>query len=360
MVKALVTGGTGFVGSHVVRTLLDGGHTVRVLHRTTSKLDALAGLTYESALGDVLEEEALRAACTGCDWVFHVAAVADYWQADQSHLFAINVEGTRRVLRAAREAGVRRVIFTSSAAAVGFGEDRQPADETIDFSLSPHEFPYGYSKLKAEEVARYAVREYGQDIVTVNPVIVLGPGDLNLISGRFITEMQRLQWTIPVSSGGIGVVDVRDVARWHVLAAERGRTGERYILGTANYSLRDWYALCAQVVGVAAPFLTLPDFVLPYAASTIEALQKAGIQLPVDASQTRLGSRKIHFDSHKTHRELGPPQFDMYTSLEDTYTWYRDHGYLHDDALARFIAVLGRWLGVPGSDPKRRPAPEHT
>jgi dihydroflavonol-4-reductase len=346
MVKALVTGGTGFVGSHIARALVDAGHTVRILHRKSSKLDALKGLAFESAIGDVLEENALRAACEGCEWVFHVAAVADYWQADQSHLFAVNVEGTRRVLRAAREARVKRVVFTSSAAAVGFRDDGKPSGESLDFTLSPHEFPYGYSKLKAEEVARYAVKAYEQDIVTVNPVIVLGPGDLNMISGRFITEMLRLQWTIPVSSGGIGVVDVRDVARWHLAAAERGRTGERYILGTANYSLRDWYAMCAQVVGSAPPFLTVPDFVLPVMAALIERLQQAGIKLPVDASQTRLGSRNIHFDYRKAHRELGAPQVDMYTSLEDTYRWYRDNGYLRRDWLAEVITALGRWLGL--------------
>ena len=346
MVRALVTGGTGFVGSHVVRALIDAGHEVRVLHRTTSKMDALEGLAFESAIGDVLEEDAVRAACEGCAWVFHVAAVADYWQADQTRMFAVNVEGTRRVLRAARAAGVQRVIFTSSAAAVGLRKTGKPSDETNEFDLNPHEFPYGYSKFKAEQVAQYAVRTYGQDVVTLNPVVVLGPGDLNMISGRFITEMLRLQWTIPVSSGGIGVVDVRDVARWHLAAAEQGRTGERYILGTANYGLRDWYALVAQVVGVAPPFLPVPDFVLPPLASVIQMLQNAGVSLPVDASQTRLGGRNIYFDYRKTHGELGPPQVEMRRSLEDTYRWYRDHGYLKPDRQAALIAALGRRFGL--------------
>lgn len=346
MVKALVTGATGFVGSHVTRALLEAGHEIRVLHRTTSKLDALAGLQYESVIGDVLDEEALRAACDGCDWVFHVAAVADYWQADQTHLFAVNVEGTRRVLRAAREAGVGRVIFTSSVAALSGREDDQPADETMRFNLRPHEFPYGYSKHLAEDVVRHAVETYGQEVVIVNPTVVLGPGDLNLVSGRFITEMLRLQWTIPVSSGGIGVVDVRDVARWQLVAAEKGRTGERYILGTANYSLRDWYALCAQVVGVAPPFIPVPDFVLPIVARFVDIMRGLGVSLPVDSAQTRLGGRNIYFVYDKTHRELGPPQVTMRQSLGDTYDWYKANGYLKDDRLAKLIAVLGRVLGV--------------
>jgi dihydroflavonol-4-reductase len=346
MVKALVTGGTGFVGSHIVRALVEAGHDVRVLHRASSRLDALKGLPYESALGDVLDEDALQAACADCAWVFHAAAVADYWQAEYSRMFAINVEGTRRVLRAARMAGVQRVIFTSSAAAIGLNNDHQPADGRRDFNLRPHEFPYGFSKHKAEQVVRHAVQAYGQDVVTVNPVIVLGPGDLNMISGRFITEMRRLQWTIPMTSGGIGVVDVRDVARWQLAAAEHGRTGARYILGTANYSLSDWYGMVAQVVGVAPPVFTLPDALLPLVASAVEALRQAGVNLPVDAAQVRLGARQIHFDYQRTHDELGAPQIDMYRSLTDTYAWYAAHGYLQPDALADTIARLGRWLGL--------------
>ena len=276
MVKALVTGATGFVGSHIARELVEAGHEVRVIHRKTSKLTALAGVRYESVIGELLDEATLEEACAGCEWVFHVAAVADYWQADYSRMVAVNVEGTRRILQAARTTGIKRVIFTSSGAAVGFRNDGKPADESLDFNLTPHEFPYGWTKMMAEYVARNAVEQFGQDIVILNPVIVLGPGDLNMISGRFITEMARLQWTIPVSAGHIGVVDVRDVARWHLIAAEQGRSGERYILGTANYSLLDWYTMCAQVVNVAPPFLQVPRFILPIMATLIELFTTLG------------------------------------------------------------------------------------
>ena len=346
MVKALVTGATGFVGSHLARVLIEAGHELRILHRATSKLDALAGLAYDSVIGDVLDEVALRAACAGCDWVFHVAAVADYWQADQSKLFAINVEGTRRVLRAAREANVARVVFTSSAAALGLGDDDRLIDETMRFDLRPHDFPYGYSKYLAEDTALHAVKTYGQDVVIVNPVVVIGPGDLNIISGRFITEMARLQWTIPVSSGGLGVVDVRDVARWHLAAAEQGRAGQRYILGTANYSLHQWYAMCAQTVGVAAPLIPVPNLMLSLIARVVEVLQRTGLTLPVDAAQTRLGKRKLRFDYRKTHHELGPPQVEIHDSLKDTYDWYQTHDYIERGQLAVFIGALGRVLGI--------------
>jgi dihydroflavonol-4-reductase len=325
--RALVTGGTGFVGSHVARALVDAGHTVRILHRKTSRLDALAGLTFESALGDILDADALRVASEGCDWVFHVAAVADYWRADVVKMFEANVEGTRRVLQAAQDAGVKRVVFTSSAGAVGLRDDGLPADESHAFNLPPKRFPYGYSKSLAEGVVRAAV-ENGQDVVTVNPVVVMGPGDLNMISGNFVTQIKRFGRFTPVTTGGVAVIDVRDVARQHLAAAERGKTGERYILGAANVPYPEWFAMIADVVGAPRPFLKVPGFLLPIAAAGIDLARKLGIETPVDADQTRLGARNLFFDYNKARRELGEPQIDMRRSLEDTYAWYVEHGYI--------------------------------
>ncbi len=325
--KALVTGGTGFVGSHIVRALGEAGHTAHVLHRTSSKLDALAGLQYESALGDILDEAALEAACQSCDWVFHVAAVADYWRADHSKMMEANVEGTRRVLKAARSAGVKRVVFTSSAAAVGLRNDRQPSDENVAFNLSPDQFPYGYSKVLAEQVVQEAVRS-GQEVVTVNPVVVMGPGDLNMISGSYIVQIKQLGRLVPVPPGGIAVIDVRDVARMHLAAAQHGRPGERYILNAANYTQREWMGMIADVVGVGHPFLPVPGFVLPFAANIIDWLRRRSINTPIDGDQTRLGARNIQFDGSKAWNELCNPQVDMMTSLRDTYRWYREHGFI--------------------------------
>jgi dihydroflavonol-4-reductase len=327
MITALITGGTGFVGSHVVRALTEAGYTARVLHRASSKLEALAGLAYESALGDILDEAALRAACAGCQWVFHVAAVADYWRADKSRMFEANVEGTRRVLRAAQGAGVRRVVFTSSAAAVGLRADGQPADESVAFNLLPEQFPYAHSKVLAEQVVAEAVAA-GQEVVILNPVVVMGPGDLNLISGTYIMQVKRLGRLVPVTSGGIAVIDVRDVARLHLAAAEHGRVGERYLLGAANYTHREWLSLIADVVGVGRPFFPVPNMLLPPGAALIDAARRLGIQTPVDANQVRLGGRHLYFDCRKAWTELGAPQVDMRQSLRDTYAWYRAHGYL--------------------------------
>jgi len=327
--KALITGGTGFVGSHLVRVLNEAGHDVRVLHRTTSKLTALEGEQYESSIGDVTDLDSMRAAFAGCDWVFHVAAVADYWRADKEHMFDVNVEGTRKVLQAAQDTGVRRIIFTSSAATIGIRRDEQPADENDLFNFSPEQFPYGYSKVLAEEVVQEAVAN-GQDVVTVNPSVILGPGDLNMISGTFIVQTKRFGRLIAYTSGGIGVIDVRDVARYHLLAAEKGISGERYILNTENYHLKDWFNLLADTVGVGRPVNYAPDFALPIVAAVIDGLQGLGIKTPLDSKQVRLGDKFVWFDGSKAHQAFGEPQIPMPQSVEDSYKWYVEHGFIKD------------------------------
>lgn len=326
MVKALITGGTGFIGSHIARQLVERGDSVRVLHRESSKLDALDGIPFESAIGSLNDLDSLRAACAGVDWVFHVAAVADYWRADHTAMFEANVEGTRRVLQAAREAGVKRVIFTSSAAAVGI-DNAHPTDESAPFNLPPEHFPYGYSKVLAEEVVAEAVSE-GQDVVTVNPVVVMGPGDLNMISGTFIFQIKKWRAFVPLTRGGVAVTDVRDIARWHIAAAEKGRTGERYILGTANHTYREWFDMIAETLSVARPRILAPDFAAPIAARIIDVARRFGIPTPIDAAQARMGTRYVFFQFDKAWNELGKPQIDMRQSLQDTYNWYREHGYI--------------------------------
>lgn len=340
--KALVTGGTGFVGSHVVRELTEQGHSVRVLHRSSSRLDALAGLAYESAIGDITDEKSLHAASEGIDWVFHVAAVADYWRADVGRMFDANIEGTRRVLRAARAAGVQRVIFTSSAAAMGMRQrGAEPVDEHYRFNMSSAKFPYGYSKAMAEVAALEAVKT-GQDVVIVNPVAVIGPGDLNVISGGFVINIAQLGWLVPVPPGGLALTDVRDIARWHVAAAERGISGERYLLGTENLPHAVLFAKIADLVGVPRPGLPIPSFLLPWMAMAIDLVRSAGIALPVDGNQTRLGGRFIYFSYDKAWSALGEPQFSIDASLRDTYAWYLEHGYIQPTALTPIMQALGR------------------
>lgn len=338
--NVLVTGGTGFVGSHLVRLLVDDGHDVRVLYRSANKLAVLNGQDITPVEGDLDDLDALKDACDGVDIVYHVAAKADYWKDDHKDLlYCINVEGTRNVLTAAKEAGVGRVIFTSSASAVGFRKDGRASDETEPFNMKPERFWYAYSKVKAEEVVAEFVAD-GLDVVILNPTVVIGPGDLNAISGTFIIETARFQWAVPMSSGGLAVIDVRDVAQAHVNAMTRGRTGERYILNTANYPYTVWFEMIANACEVRAPLFSSPDWMLEPTARFIEFLRSSGIQTPMDANQTRLGGTNVFFDGRKAYTELFTPKHDIATSLRETYLWYRDNGYIQHNPLTQLIGVL--------------------
>jgi dihydroflavonol-4-reductase len=334
--KALVTGGTGFVGSHVARALADAGHSVRVLHRPSSKLTALEGIAYEHAPGDILDAPSLRAACEGCDWVFHVAAVADYWRASTQAITHANVDGTRMVLAAAYDAGVKRVVFTSSAAARGLRHDGRPADERVMFNQLPLRFPYGYSKALAEVVCREAVAA-GQDIVIVNPVVVMGPGDLNRISGELILSVAQWGPAIPVPPGGVAVTDVRDIARWHVRAAEQGEKGERYLLGTDNVPHADLFALIAAVANVPRPGFPVPGFLLPPLGRLVELARSVGLPIKVDGMQIALSGKEVYFTFDKAWQAFGPPEYTLRQTIQDAYDWYAAHGYIERSAWMKLI-----------------------
>lgn len=323
MATALVTGGTGFLGSHIVRVLCEAGHRVRILRRASSPLELVGHLPVEHAMGDIMDMRSLQTAMDGCDWVFHVAATSDYWRSNRTRLYLINVNGTTNVLEAAQQTGVQRVIFTSSGAAVGMLDDRA-SDESVPFNLPPHEFAYGHSKWLAEQEAWKAV-ERGLDVVTLNPAIVFGPGDINQISGSAVVELSRgLVPVYPV--GGATVIDVRDVATMHLLAAQRGRSGERYILGNESLTHRDMLNMTADIVGVAAPKIPVPKAVIPLLATAASVLSRVGVSLPINADQIRLSACKVYFDCRKAWDAFGKPGIPVRQSLHDTYEWYVAHG----------------------------------
>jgi dihydroflavonol-4-reductase len=222
--NALVTGGTGFLGANLAAGLTERGWRVRILRRTTSPLDAVKDLSVEHAIGDVLEPDSLIAAMDGVDVVFHVAAISIYWRNKPDVIYKVNVDGARYVFEAAKRAGVRRVVFTSSGAAVGIVRGR-PANEDDPYHERIVRFPYGHSKWLAEEIARQAARD-GQDIVIVNPAVIVGPRDLNWGSGSIIKEVAQRR--VPgVPPGGVNYAAVADVVAGHIAAAEKGRSGER-------------------------------------------------------------------------------------------------------------------------------------
>ncbi len=327
-IQALVTGATGCVGANIVEALLARGYAVRALRRATSKLDALAGLDPEYAVGDVLDAASLRVAMEGCDLVFHAAAISQYWRNKPEAIYAANVEGTRNVLRAARAQGVQRVVFTSSVAVLGVPTRRgQVLDESAAFNLRPEQFHYGYSKVLAEAEVQRAVAE-GLDVVIVNPVSVIGQRDVYFVGGEILRTAQR-GLLIAAPPGGMGVVSAKATGAGHVLAAERGRTGERYILNGENVSHRALMALAAEVTGCRPPWFTIPRLLMTPLATLVDVWRQVGHTQPlVDGSQLHLSARDMYFDGHKAARELGFVGGSAREAVLEAWTWYREHGLL--------------------------------
>lgn len=326
MQQALVTGGTGFIGSHVARALVAHGYGVRILRRTTSRLDAVQDIDCEHAVGNVLDPDSLRAAMAGVDWVFHVAAIADYWRSNPARIYAVNVDGTRNVLQAAEDSGVQRVIFTSSAAAVGYRHDLGAVDEQVRFNWDQHLTPYGHSKFLAEAEVYRAIQR-GLDGVILNPTVVTGPGDLNQISSSVVLEMARGHVPPTVPPGGVTLIDVRDVAEAHVAAAERGRTGARYLLGAVDLTHKAWLRLTADAVGQRGQHvIPLPAWLVNLAAAGADVLRRGGVTLPMEGNQLRLSTRMMFYNCQKSWRELGEPGIPIRQSLRETYEWYLAHG----------------------------------
>ena len=328
MKLALVTGATGFVGANLVAALTQTGWRVRVLHRSSSRLHALDGLTFEPALGDVLDRDSVQRALEGCQVVYHAAGVADYWRSSRERMFQVNVEGTRHVMAAALAGGVPRVVHTSSAAALGIPPLGRPATEAQTWNVSPNRFPYGHSKHLAELVVQEYVAQ-GLPAVIVNPTVILGPRDVNLGSDSLIVGVYKRQLPF-VLPGGVNVIGVADVAAGHLLAAARGRVGERYLLGGQNVSVPAFARLIGEVIGVPAPTLVLPRVsVAPLAALTGLASRVSPWPLPVTADLIRLGAEPFYFDPSKAIRELGLPQTPLRQVVQEAFDWLVIQGYLH-------------------------------
>ncbi len=325
--QTLVTGATGFVGSNVAAALAARGDRVRVLQRATSRLDALADVPVEYVTGDILDPESLGIAMQDCHLVFHVAAISQYWRSHREAVYRVNVNGTRCVMQAALVAGVQRVVHTSSVAALGYPADNAPADESQVFSSDLRWFVYGHSKYLAELEVQKAI-EQGLPGVIVNPGIVIGPRDLNFVSGSIIRASVKGHLRM-VPPGGSNIVHVSDVVAGHLAAAERGRVGERYILGGENLSHWEAAATVAQVTGGPGPVLIMPRWSLAPLACLVDLFNRVYPAPPlVTGQQIRLGGETFYVDNSKAVRELGLPQTSFRQAATDAYTWYREHGLL--------------------------------
>src|SRR6478672_977544 len=258
--KAFITGATGFVGSHVARALAAQGAELRLLVRSTSRLDNLADLQAETATGDLRNPESLKKAMAGCEFVFHVAADYRLWVRDPEQMYRSNVEGTRAIIQAARESGVRRVIYTSSVATMGFTREGHIAGEDSPVSIKDMVGHYKRSKFMAEEIALEAGKK-GANVVVVNPTTPIGEYDIKPTpTGRIVVDFLNRKFPAYVDTG-LNLVDVAEVARMHVVALERGTPGERYILGGENLTLKQILDRMSSITGLPSPTMKVPHAV---------------------------------------------------------------------------------------------------
>ncbi|MDZ4677781.1 MAG: NAD-dependent epimerase/dehydratase family protein [Oligoflexia bacterium] len=325
--KILVTGGNGFLGSWIVRALVNKGHVVRVLHRKSSVMNSLKNISYESALGDVTEYSTVLEAACGMDAIFHAAAVIAYSPLERTLMERVNVYGTENVVRAAIDAKVQKFVHTSSVVAVGATLEPRLLHEESPYEMSQYNFGYYETKFHAEELIRSAVRSGKLDAVIVNPSIMFGPGDA--VKGSRKTHLKVASGLIPFyPTGGINIADVEDVVEGHILALKKGRAGERYILGGDNILVKDLFDLLAQFGGHRAPMIPLSSIILRSLARVTELAERYSykINIPVESA---IASTMYHwYDLSKARKELGYNPKPAYGAVKKSVQWCFENGYL--------------------------------
>jgi dihydroflavonol-4-reductase len=325
---AFVTGATGFLGSHVARVLAEQGASLRLLVRTTSDLRNIADLNADRVVGDLRDTASIEKSLAGCDALFHVAADYRLWVRDPEHMYRSNVEGTRGLIEAARKQGVRRIVYTSSVATMGFSSNGTLADENSPVSLDDMVGPYKRSKFMAEQVAFEAARS-GVDVVVVNPTTPIGERDLKPTpTGRIVVDFLKRKFPAYVDTG-LNLVDATECARGHIRALEKGRTGERYILGGENLTLKQILDRLGAITGLPSPRLKLP-YVFALAAGVVDETVTGRLfgrepRATIDA--VRMGRKKMFITSAKAERELGWRSVPVDDALRRSVEWFRGNGY---------------------------------
>jgi dihydroflavonol-4-reductase len=332
--RFFLTGATGFLGSHVARVLAEQGADLRLLVRLTSNLKNLEGLTsgttkVETATGDLRDSASLEKAMAGCEVVFHVAADYRLWVRDPAEMYRSNVEGTRAILEAAQKNGVRCVVYTSSVATMGFTGNGHPADEDSAVSLADMIGHYKRSKFMAEQVALQAGRG-DMRVVTVNPTTPVGEQDIKPTpTGRIVVDFLKKKFPAYVETG-LNLVDARECARGHIAALEKGKSGERYILGGENLTLKQILDRLAEISGMPSPTVKLPYFVA-YAAGAVDETVSGrllGREPRATVETVRMGKKKMWASSDKAERELGWKSVSAYGALRRAVEWFRANGYV--------------------------------
>jgi dihydroflavonol-4-reductase len=326
--KAFVTGATGFIGASIARELIRDGHTVRALVRPGTSRKNIEGLSLEAWEGDLLAPDSLAAGIHGCDLVFHTAADYRLWTRRPAAMYAANVEGTRAILEAALLAGVSRLVYTSSVGTLGNPGDGTPGDETTPVTFAEMVGDYKKSKFLAERVAEEYIPR-GLPLVIVNPSTPVGILDIKPTpTGKVFVDFLNREMPAYLDTG-LNLIDVEDCARGHILAAEKGRIGEKYILGNKNLTLREIFSHLEEISGLSAPKVRLPYIPILLAAYVNEALSRLTGREPLIPLNGVLMARKLmFFDSSKAIRELGLPQTPVTEALTKAVAWFRTNGYI--------------------------------
>ncbi len=333
-VKCFVTGASGFIGANLVHELNARGHEAKVLVRSESDLRGLKGAAYEKVCGDVSDRTLLESGMRGCDWCFHVAASYHLWLRDYAPMYAANVEGTRNVIEAAAAAGCSRIVYTSTVGCIGLPKNVSgnvvPTDEATPVAESQMSNHYKLSKWKAEVVARELAAK-GLPVVIVNPSAPIGPRDVKPTpTGKVILDFLNREMPAYLDTG-LNWAHVRDVAAGHILAAEKGRIGERYILGHAggNWTMKEALEVLQEITGLPAPKMKVPYFVALAAAHVDETISKfTGKPPKAPLAGVRMAKYKMFFNPVKAIRELGLPQTPPKQALADAVEWFRSNGYV--------------------------------
>jgi dihydroflavonol-4-reductase len=336
--KTLVTGATGFVGSHVAGQLLAAGHSVRVLVRPTSNLKALEGMAVEPVAGDLRDAASLGCAMQSVQRVYHVAADYRLWTKNPGEMYESNVEGTRRLIEVAHRAGVERIVYTSTVATIAVPRHGALPNEETWATLGEMIGHYKRSKFLAEQVALDAAKS-GVPVIIVNPTAPVGPGDWKPTpTGHIILDFLKGNMPAYVDTG-LNVAPVEDVASGHLLAGEKGRAGERYILGGRNMTLKQILDALAAITGRAAPRIQLPHAVAlmaGYADEVFSRLMGREPRIPLEG--VKMSRHKMFIESDKAQRELGYKPTKVEAALERAVRWYQENGYIPNRAGSKRVA----------------------
>jgi dihydroflavonol-4-reductase len=326
--KVFITGATGFVGAHVARHLAKRGAQLRILVRATSNLANLEGIDAETVVGDLLQPETLRTSIRGCNALMHVAADYRLWVRDPKQMYAANVDGTRALLRLAREEGVERSVYTSSVATMGFKQDGTIVDEATPVSIADMIGHYKRSKFLAEQAAIEAVRA-GQQVIILNPTTPIGSQDVKPTpTGRIVVDFLNRKFPAYVDTG-LNLVDVEEVAKTHCDALEKGKPGERYILGGENLTLKQILDKMSAITGLPSPTMKVPHGVAMTFAFFDETVtgRILGREPRATVEAVRMGKKKMFASSAKAERGLGFRVVPVYEALRSAIEWFRAHGY---------------------------------